>query len=120
MPDFVPQLSEATIQKLEESIFPSDATDHVLSMLATYGTKPHHLERNRVHAAVLKIANGDLAELQRQLAIADRDFRDVVGAAEYPSQMRIGFVGMERIGPERLQELREFDWQEYSAWLGRS
>jgi hypothetical protein len=117
--DFVPDISEATIHSLVKRDFPSDISDRVESLLATYGAKPHHFERNRVRAAVLKLANGDLLELQRQLAVADKDFRDVIGAAEYPSQMKIGFVGMQRIGPERLQELRESDWEEYSAWLAR-
>jgi hypothetical protein len=90
----------------------------VIYFLAT--PKSHHFERNRVHAAVLKLADGDLLDLQRQVAVADADFREVVGAAEYPAQMKIGFVGMERIGPDRLHELRELDWQEYSAWLARA
>jgi len=120
MPDFVPDIDEATVQRLVERDFPSGVTDRVHSILATYGTKPHHFERNRVHAAVLKLANGDLLELQRQLGVADADFRDVVGGAEYPAQMKIGFVGMERIGPDRLHELKELDWQAYSAWLSRT
>jgi len=120
MPDFAPDIDEATVQRLVERDFPSGITDRVHSILATYGIKLHHFERNRVHAALLKLANGDLLDLQRQVAVADADFRDVVGAAEYPSQMKIGFVGMERIGPDRLHELQELDWQEYSAWLARA
>ncbi|TVP97442.1 MAG: hypothetical protein EA381_14985 [Planctomycetaceae bacterium] len=120
MPDFVPDIDEATVQRLVERDFPSGVIDRVHSILATYGTGSHHFERNRVLAAVLKLADGDLLELQRQLGVADADFRDVVGAAEYPAQMKIGFVGMERIGPDRLHELKELDWQEYSAWLART
>lgn len=119
MSDFVPDINEATIQRLVKRDFPAEISDRVESLLASYGVKSHHFERNRVRAAALKIANCDLLGLQRQLKVADTDFRDVVGAAEYPSQMKIGFVAMQHIGPERLQDLRESDWQEYSAWLAR-
>lgn len=119
MPDFVPQIEEDTVKELVIRDYPAEVTDRVLSMLAKYGTKPHHVERNRVRAAALKLANGDLPELHRQLAVANSDFRDIIGAAEYPSQMKLGFVGIKRLAPEKLQELREIDWRDYSDWLGR-
>ena len=119
MPDFVPQINEDTIKQLIIRDYPAEVTGRVFSMLAEYGTKPHHIERNRVRAAALKLANGDLLELHRQLAVANSDFRDIIGAAEYPSQMKHGFVGMERLAPEKLQELRESDWRDYSDWLAR-
>lgn len=119
MSDFVPDIDETTVLRLVERDFNADVAVRARALLASYGTRPHHRERNRVHAAVLKLADGDLRELERQLAVADVDFRDVIGAAEYPSQMKLGFVGMERVGPQRLQELRDADWQDYSAWLAR-
>lgn len=120
MNEFVPKIDDATIERLVQRDFVEEITDRVRALLESYGPKPHHFDRNRVRAAVLKLANGDPAELPRQLAIADMDFRDVVGAAEYPSQMKIGFVGLERLAAARLQELREQDWREYSIWLSRT
>jgi hypothetical protein len=119
MSDFIPKIAEDTIMQLVVRDYPAEVTDRVFSMLAEYGTKPHHVERTRVRAAALKLANGDLLELQRQLAVANSDYRDIIGAAEYPSQMKLGFVSMERLAPEKLQELREIDWRDYSGWLGR-
>lgn len=120
MTEFVPKINDATIERLVQRDFVEEITDRVRTLLESYGPKPHHFEQNRVRAAVLKLANGNLAELTRQLAVADMDFRDVVGAAEYPSQMKSGFVGMKRVGAERLQELRNEDWKEYSRWLSRA
>lgn len=119
MPDFVPQIDEDTVKQLVIRDYPAEVTDRVFSMLAEYGTKPHHVERTRVRAAALRLANGDLLELHRQLAVANSDFRDIIGAAEYPSQMKLGFGGMERLAAEELHELREIDWRDYSEWLER-
>ena len=120
MSDFIPTVDDATIQRLIDRDYVADVSDRVRVLLESYGNKPHHIERNRVRAAVLRLANGDLAEVQRQIAVANVDFRDIIGAAEYPSQMKIGFVGMDRVGAQRLQELREQDWRDYCEWLART
>ncbi len=119
MSDFVPAVDDGTIQRLIDRDYVDGVSGRVRTLLESYGGKPHHVERDRVRAAVLRLANGDLAEVQRQIAVANVDFRDVIGAAEFPSQMKLGFAGMARIEAERLQELREQDWKDYCAWLDR-
>ncbi len=117
MPDFVPTIDDETLERLVNREFTSDTADRVHSLLETYGAKPHHIERNRVRAAILKLANGDLRAIQQQVSVAVTDFRDVVGAAEYPRQMEIGFVGMSRVSEEHLQDLKNQDWKDYCDWL---
>ena len=119
MPDFVPKIDDAIIHRLIERDFGPYLSDRVRELLSLYGPKPHHIEPHRVQAAVLRIAKGDIAELQRQLSVAVRDFRDVLSEAEYPSQMKPGFTGMGQIDAQSLQELREKDWRDYSDWLSR-
>ncbi len=120
MSDFVPAIDEDKVGRLVARDYPDDVAGRVFSMLEAYGAKSHQLECDRVRVAVLRLANGDLLELQRQLAVAASDFRDVIAAAEYPSQMKLGFVSMERLAPEKRQEFRERDWREYSDWLART
>jgi len=117
MPDFVPTIDDETLERLVNREFTSDTAGRVHSLLETYGAKPHHIERNRVRAAILKLAHGDLGAIQRQVSVAITDFRDVVGAAEYPRQMEIGFAGMSDASEEHLQDLKNQDWKDYCDWL---
>jgi len=117
MPDFVPTIDDETLERLVNREFTSDTAGRVHSLLETYGAKPHHIERNRVRAAILKLAHGDLGAIERQVSVAITDFRDVVGAAEYPRQMEIGFAGMSDASEEHLQDLKNQDWKDYCDWL---
>jgi len=117
MPDFVPTIDDGTLERLVNREFTSDTAGRVHSLLETYGAKPHHIERNRVRAAILKLAHGDLGAIERQVSVAITDFRDVVGAAEYPRQMEIGFAGMSDASEEHLQDLKNQDWKDYCDWL---
>jgi hypothetical protein len=73
----------------------------------------HERESERVWLAVLKISGNDLAQIRRNTALAKQDFRDVLVAAEYPNQGRIGPMpdGREK------RELMEKDRLQYQKWL---
>lgn len=119
MQDFVPTIDDETLERLVNRDFTSDTAGRVRALLESYGAKPHHIERNRVRAAILKLANGELRAIQQQVSVAVTDFRDVIGAAEYPRQMEIGFVGMGSASAEQLQDLKKQDWKDYCDWLSK-
>ncbi len=50
--------------------------------------------------------------------MAKRDYRDVLAYAEYPEQMRIGFVGVRQLPAEEVKALRQRDREQYLGWLG--
>src|SRR5690349_21549292 len=58
------------------------------ALLEAYGAAPHEREPIRVRAAALKLSRGRLAELERVLDHARRDYRDVLAWAEYPEELR--------------------------------
>jgi hypothetical protein len=121
MPQFVPEVTRSDVERVVRRDFPPEVVDRVLSLLESYGPEKWHMERNRVHLACLKLVHDDLQSLQRQISVAKFDYRDVVGAAEYPEVFKIGFVGMEKLNasdPSALEELYRRDWEQYQSWLG--
>ena len=72
--------------------------------------------KNRISAAVLKIANSDLTKIDFLIRKANEDFRDIVSEAEYPRVSKHGF------GKRNEKELRTDylnDWTEYTEWKNK-
>ena len=91
----------------------------ILRILDEYGTREYHGEKDRVHLAILKLSEGDVARLQRNVEAATIDFRDVIAPAEYPEFCKVGFVGVSRMTKEEINDLRKSDWEQYEKWLNR-
>lgn len=70
--------------------------------------------RRRIAAAILKLANGELNELNQLIKQANSDYRDVIAWAEYPRVFKAGFG--ELTDEEELQA-NKADWKEYQNWL---
>jgi hypothetical protein len=49
--------------------------------------------------------------------MAKRDYRDVLAYAEYPEEMKLGFVGMKDLSPEEAKAVRRRDREQYLRWL---
>jgi hypothetical protein len=95
----------------------------VRAALATYGTESHEGEQERVRLAILKLAEGDAAQLPALVATAKRDYRDVLMWAEYPEQGRATWAwraNLTQADQDRLRELRRRDREQYEAWLRAS
>jgi hypothetical protein len=71
--------------------------------------------RDGIHAAVLKLAGGDIERLSQLTEIAKADFRDVIAPAEYPRYLSARNPSA-LSAPER-QAIFDADWAEYHAWL---
>ena len=84
----VSNVSQDDVLRLIRRDFPPDQVDTALALLAQYGNESHEREFHRVRAAILKLANGDLDVLERQIASAKMDYRDTLAAAEYPRYTR--------------------------------
>jgi hypothetical protein len=88
------ELSEKTL-RLVRRIFPPDQHSAVTAMLAdgcgsglplVDSPTPESLERIRF--AVLKLSLGSLSELERAIAVAHSDWRDVLVAAGFGGSLR--------------------------------
>ena len=72
--------------------------------------------KNRISAAVLKIANSDLTKIDFLVTKANEDFRDIVSEAEYPRVSKHGF------GERNEKDLKTDnlnDWTEYKDWKNK-
>jgi len=76
---------------------------------------PADLERVRL--AVLKLSDGNIAELRKQIDVARRDWRDVLLTAEQPEALNIGLVDYSQLPADRRREIDAQDREQYELWL---
>lgn len=84
--------------------------------MAAYGADAPEEASARIHLAVLKLANRDLVELARHIAVANQDPRDVIAAAEYPAAIR-SWDRLDAASAVDRQRVFDADWEQYRAWL---
>ena len=75
----------AVVQKT----FPETSYSRVLELVDTYGVESYERERERVQLAILKLSEGNEEKLREFVAVAKRDYRDVIFWAEYPEEARL-------------------------------
>src|SRR5213082_4282042 len=75
----------AVVQKT----FPESAHSRVLELLDSYGVESYERERERVQRAILKLSEGNEEKLRQFVAVAKRDYRDVLFWAENPEEARL-------------------------------
>ena len=72
----------------------------VLELLDSYGVESYERERERVQLDILKLSTGSEEKVRDYVAVAKRDYRDVVFWAEYPEESRLDT-------PEKRQRVRK-------------
>ena len=72
-----------------QATFPESSRARVLELLDRYGVESYERERERVQLAILKLSGGTEEKLREFLAVAKRDYRDVLFWAEYPEESRL-------------------------------
>jgi len=97
--------------------WPDVNPEEVMSVLDEYGKENYERERNRVQLAILKLSAGQRNQLPKLVKMAKGDYRDVLAYAEYPAEMRLGFVKMRELSPEEAQAVRQRDREQYLKWL---
>jgi len=80
--------------------FPESNRARVLDLLDTYGVIPYEREVARVQLAILRLSESNEQKLREFIAVAKRDYRDVLFWAEHPAEAKVDT-------PEKRQELRE-------------
>jgi len=116
-PDYIAHPTRGDVLRIARRDFPWHTPDEVLSILDQYGTETWHKERERVHAAILKVSGGDFSRLSSLTEAAKGDYRDLLAAAEYPAYSRIGFVELDRMPAKEVRRIKAGDWRQYEAWL---
>jgi hypothetical protein len=91
--------SRAEIVAIVQRIFPESAS-RVLELLDNYGVESYERERERVQLAILKLSEGNEEKLREFVAVAKRDYRDVLFWAENPEEARLDT-------PEKRERVRK-------------
>ena len=72
----------------------------VLELLDSYGVELDERERERVQLDILKLSGGSEEKVREYVAVAKRDYRDVLFWAEYPEESSLDT-------PEKRQRVRK-------------
>src|SRR2546426_11181810 len=83
-----------------QATFPESSRARVLELLDTYGVEAYERERERVQLAILKLSEGNEEKLREFIAVAKRDYRDVLFWTEYPEEARLDT-------PEKRERVRK-------------
>src|SRR5437773_11034385 len=70
-----------------EATFPKSGRARVLDLLDSYGVEPYERECERVQVAILTLGAGSEAKVREYVAVAKRDYRDVLFRSE---ERRVG------------------------------
>src|SRR5207253_11379299 len=84
----MPHIRDEVVAVVQKT-FPESAHARVLELLDTYGVESYERERERVQLAILKLSGGDEERLREFVAVAKRDYRDVLFWAENPEEARL-------------------------------
>jgi hypothetical protein len=95
-------------------------SQEIMAVLDAYGAESSERGRARVQLAILKLSERRRDRLPRLVQMAKTDYRDVLACAEYPEEMRTGFVEMRRLSKAEAQAIRQRDREQYRAWLEES
>ncbi|MCJ7538306.1 MAG: hypothetical protein MUO88_01450 [Desulfobacterales bacterium] len=109
-----PNVTKEDVARVVRRDFSEEHFDEVMSALAEYGDR----ESYRVMLAALKMADGNLDELRRQIELAKCDYRDVIAPAEYPGYTK-EWSRINKMSEIEKQWVVDQDWKEYETWLYR-
>ena len=105
----------AVLARKLAAMFPDPSQrEMVAGELARYGTEAYEREAGRVRVAILKVAGASLEKVREWVAIAKRDYRDVLAAAEYPREL---VTQTWRLPEAECRAIREEDARQYRQWI---
>jgi hypothetical protein len=107
-------LTAEIVRLLVDRLFEPKERAAAMTLLQRYGAAGHEHEAIRVRVAALKLSGGQLAELERMIDHARRDYRDVLAWAEYPGEL---VQPTWRLPEPQVARIRAADRAQYLAWL---
>ena len=96
----MPWLGKYRVLAAIQKVFPKSSWSRVLELLDTYGVESYERERERVQLAILKLSEGNEEKLREFVAVAKRDYRDVLFWAENPDEAKLDT-------PEKRERIRK-------------
>ena len=118
MSQHIPNVSRADVERVAARDFPANQVSEVLKALSAYGAESYHRETDRVHLDILKLADGDLDQIDRETENACCDYRDKMLAAEYPNYGKKMFR-IDKLSADERKRIMDADRDQYEEWLNR-
>jgi hypothetical protein len=117
----IPQVILEDVERVVRRDYPAEQFPEVIAVLEEFDNQWESI-RIRVWLATLKLADGNLEALRKNIALANQDYRDVLVLAEYPGYWKA--TSSVRNFPEQmsqndLQRISDADWEQYQSWLQR-
>lgn len=94
--------------------FPHEDEGKIMSIIDSCGVQSSKGLRLRVQIAVLKLSEGNLGKLRKNVDTARADYRDVIVYAENPEWMS---KNTGRLDPEEEGRIKRRDYKQYMDWL---
>jgi len=69
--------------------FSDHDSSQILARLDTYGIEPYERERERVQLAIIALSERNEQKLEYFLAVAKKDYRDVLFWADHPEESKL-------------------------------
>ena len=109
------------VQRKLHSTWPdAEQRGRVSRALDRYGSDSSEAGRARVQLAILKLAGASEADVELWVEVAERDYRDVLAAAEYPEESQAAWAFRPHLSAAESAEIsaiRARDREQYLEWL---
>ncbi len=115
----LPDVTQEDVGRIVRRDFPAAQFHDVIAILGEFDNK-WESTRIRVRLAALKLADGNLDAVKKQMAFANQDYRDVIVAAAYPGYWKATPSVRElprKLSKKERQQIIDADWNQYQDWL---
>ncbi len=115
-----PKRTQEDVERIIRRDFSLERFDFIVSTLNAYESGEGQ-EATRVRLAILKLANGDWFKVASYVELAIRDYREVLGPAEYPGYVenlkeRLR-LGQWKVPEDKERLTKKSDRDQYDEWL---
>ena len=114
MPQYIPEVTEADIERIVRRDYPPEVHAQIHKWIDAVEMR----EKTRVIMACLKNSAGDLKHLEGDLHNATGWWREIISDAEYPNYTKKMFH-IDRLSAEEQERIIEKDKVQYLEWLHR-
>lgn len=108
------KVSKKDIEKIIIRDYAGVAITKILKKLCEYKSE---YEKFRVWAALLKISEGSIVKLNKNILIANSDYRDILAVAEYPMYTKVIGFNDKNFSKNEVEKIIKSDWEQYKNWL---
>ena len=112
----IPSITDSDIKRIVRREFPQFDFTEIEDILKMYKSESDR-GKNRVYASILKLSNGNIELVKKYVEKANKDYRDVIALAEYPSYSEHAFD--DNLPTEKKKQLINDDWKQYEAWINK-